>query len=64
MSPNELREKSVDDLKNELTALLHEQVNLRLQKGLSQKVRKPHLLKKGRRAIARVKTILAEKSGD
>jgi large subunit ribosomal protein L29 len=61
MNPNELREKSVDDLKNELIALLREQFNLRMQKGLGGSQR-PHLFKKVKSTIAQVKTILREKT--
>lgn len=61
MSPNELREKSANDLKNELKALLREQFNLRMQGGLG-KAPRPHLFKKVRRTIAQVKTILQEKT--
>lgn len=61
MNPNELREKSVGDLKAELNALLREQFNLRMQRGLG-KTPRPHLFKKVRRTIAQVKTILKEKT--
>ncbi len=61
MSPTELREKTIDDLKAELTALLREQFNLRMQRGLGRDP-KPHLFKKVRRTIAQVKTILKEKT--
>lgn len=60
MKAIELREKSVDELKKELLALLKEQFNLRMQKGMGQ-MPKPYLLKKVRTSIARVKTILTEK---
>lgn len=61
MNPKELREKSVDDLNSELTALLREQFSLRMQRGLG-KLPRPHLFKKVRRTIAQVKTILREKT--
>jgi large subunit ribosomal protein L29 len=61
MNPNDLREKSISDLKNELTALLREQFSLRMQRGLGKPPR-PHLFKKVRRSIAQVKTILKEKT--
>lgn len=54
---NELAQKSVDELKTELIELLKEQFNLRMQRGMGQ-TPKPHLFKKVRRNIARVKTIL------
>jgi large subunit ribosomal protein L29 len=57
---NELAQKSVDELKTELIELLKEQFNLRMQRGMGQ-TPKPHLFKKVRRNIARVKTILKQK---
>ncbi len=61
MNATELREKSIDDLKAELTELLREQFNLRMQRGLGRQP-KPHLFKKVRRTIAQVQTILKEKA--
>lgn len=61
MNTSELREKSVEDLKNELIALLKEQFSLRMQNGLGRAPRS-HLFKKVRRTIAQVKTILREKA--
>jgi len=61
MNPKELREKSVADLKKELTALLREQFNLRMSRDLGKSPR-PHLFEKVRRNIAQVKTILQEKA--
>ena len=58
-----LREKSVVELSQELTALLREQFNLRMQKGAGEPPR-AHLFKQVRRNIARVKTILAEKENE
>lgn len=60
MKASELRNKSTDDLKTELLALLREQFNLRMQRGAGQP-QKSHLFKKVKLAIARVKTILKEK---
>ena len=60
MKANELRNKSVDELKKELLALLKEQFNLRIQRGTGQKP-KAQLFQKVRLSIARVKTILTEK---
>jgi len=62
MKANELREKSVDDLNNQLVELLREQFNLSMQKGTGQ-LAKPHLISEVRRNIARVKTVLTEKAG-
>ena len=62
MKASEMREKNVDELNKELMALLEEQFKLRMQKGTGQLAR-PHQMKDVRRNIARVKTILNEKSG-
>jgi len=62
MNANELREKSVDELNNQLVDLLREQFNLSMQKGTGQ-LAKPHLISEVRRNIARVKTVLTEKAG-
>ena len=60
MKAIELRKKSVDELKNEILALLKEQFNLRIQKGTGQ-LPNANLLKAVRLNIARIKTILTEK---
>ena len=62
MKTNELKSKSVEELNNELLALLREQFNLRMQKGLGQTAQ-PHMHGRVRRQIARVKTILTQKEG-
>lgn len=62
MKIDELRKKSIQELETELTELHKEQFNLRMQSGMGQ-VPKPHLYKRVRRDIARVKTILT-KEGD
>ncbi len=62
MKASELRDKSVEDLNNQLIELLREQFNLSMQKGTGQ-LAKPHLIKEVRRNIARVKTVLTEKAG-
>jgi large subunit ribosomal protein L29 len=63
MKANELRNKSVVELRDEITALLREQVNLKIQRGLGTPP-KPHLFKQGRRKIATILTILREKAGE
>lgn len=63
MKAQELREKSVDELKQELLGLLKEQFNLRMQKTTGQ-LAQTHLLGKVRRDIARVKSVLNEKAGN
>ena len=62
MQASELREKSVEELNAELLNLLREQFNLRMQLSTGQ-LAQTHELKKVRRNIARVKTILNEKAG-
>lgn len=61
MKATDLRKKDIVELKNELQALLKEQFNLRMQKGMGQPP-KPHLFKKVRKNIARIKTVLDEKA--
>jgi large subunit ribosomal protein L29 len=61
MSANDLRQKSAAELKLELDGLLREQFNLRMQKGSGQ-LSRPDQVKKVRRSIARIKTVLNEKA--
>ncbi|MEH6822301.1 MAG: 50S ribosomal protein L29 [Motiliproteus sp.] len=63
MNTVELREKSVDELNQELLGLLKEQFNLRMQKSSGQ-LAQSHLVGNVRRDIARVKTVLNEKAGN
>jgi len=60
MNAGDLRQKSSDELKLELDGLLREQFNLRMQKGSGQ-LSRPDQVRKVRRDIARVKTVLTEK---
>ncbi len=62
MKANELRKKSADDLQKELTGLLEEQFKLRMQQGAGQ-LQRPSDVKRVRRDIARVKTVLNELQG-
>jgi large subunit ribosomal protein L29 len=62
MNVQEMRAKSSNELREELTGLLREQFNLRMQKGTGQ-LAHSHDLRRVRRDIARVKTILTEKEG-
>ncbi|MBZ2278977.1 50S ribosomal protein L29 [Buchnera aphidicola] len=55
-----LRKKNKQNLHIELLQLLREQFNLRMQ-SVSGKLKQPHLLRKVRRNIARVKTLLSFK---
>lgn len=61
MKASELRERSVEELKTELGSMLREQFNLRMQQGTGQ-LGRPDRVKKVRRDIARIKTLLNEKS--
>jgi len=66
MNANELRSKSQDELKQELKALLRAQFSLRMQLA-TQQTNKSHELRKTRRDIARVRTVmhdLARKAGN
>ncbi|BBN58751.1 50S ribosomal protein L29 [Hydrogenovibrio marinus] len=56
----ELKTKSVEELKEELLALLQEQFNLRMQHATGQ-LKNTAQLKTVRRSVARVKTIIREK---
>lgn len=62
MKASELRQKSPEELSKELTDALREQFNLRMQKGAGQSVR-PSDFGKVRKHIARIKTVMNEKSG-
>ena len=60
MKANDLRQKSEQELADELNGLLREQFNLRMQQGTGQ-LAKPDQMKKVRRNIARIKTVMNEK---
>jgi large subunit ribosomal protein L29 len=61
MDAQELRAKNDTELREHLTGLLHEQFNLRMQKGTGQMV-SAHDLRRVRRNIARIRTVMNEKS--
>ena len=63
MKASELRNKSEAELKSSLEELLKEQFNLRMQAGSGQ-LSRPSEVKAVRRDIARIKTIMNEKSGN
>lgn len=63
MKASELREKSVEELNNELLAQLKEQFKLRMQASTGQ-LGQTHLLSKTRKDIARIKTALRQKAGN
>ncbi|MBB2495240.1 50S ribosomal protein L29 [Aquipseudomonas campi] len=62
MKANELREKSVQQLNEQLLGLLRDQFNLRMQKATGQ-LGQSHLLSQVKRDIARVKTVLTQQAG-
>lgn len=59
----ELKQKSVEELKQEHLNLLEQQFKLRMKKASGQ-LSRTHELGRVRRNIARVKTILREKQGN
>ena len=61
MKANELREKSVQQLNEQLLGLLRDQFNLRMQKATGQL---GSLLSQVKRDIARVKTVLNQQAGN
>ena len=63
MNAQDLRQKNEAELNEELSGLLREQFNLRMQRGIGQ-LAKPHELRRVRREIARVRTVLNEKKGE
>ncbi len=60
MKISELRGRSDTDLRGEITGLLREAFNLRMQKGTGQ-VPRPHQFGRIRKDVARIKTVLAER---
>ena len=60
MNAAELRQKSDEELRDELLALRREQFNLRMQQGGGQAPR-PDQFSRVRKDIARVKTVINEK---
>jgi large subunit ribosomal protein L29 len=63
MDVNLMKTKTVVELRDELKRLLQEQFSLRMQKGMGQ-MTNAHELRRVRRDIARVKTIMTQKSGE
>ncbi|MEE4280121.1 MAG: 50S ribosomal protein L29 [Halieaceae bacterium] len=62
MKASELRDKSADELNEQLLKLREDQFKLRMQKATGQ-LGQTHLMKENQRDIARVKTVLHEKAG-
>ena len=63
MKANELREKSVDELKAALGDELKSQFKLRMQHATGQ-LNESHKVKETRRNIARIKTVISQKAGE
>ena len=59
MKASELREKSAEELGQQLNTLLEEQFRLRTRKATGQ-LTQTHLLQTNQRDIARIKTVLNE----
>jgi large subunit ribosomal protein L29 len=60
MASKDIKQKSADELKQDLLDLRKEQFNLRMQKGSGQ-LTQPHQLRRVRRDIARTKFVLGAK---
>ena len=63
MNAQELRDKTPDQLRDELVALKKEQFNLRFQSATNQ-LENPARMRQARRDAARVLTILNEKAAE
>ena len=63
MKASELRAKSNDELTQELNSLLRAQFNLRMQKA-TQQLNNTSQIRKVRRDIARVRTLLNQKKAE
>ncbi|MFT7243890.1 MAG: large subunit ribosomal protein L29 [Candidatus Azotimanducaceae bacterium] len=61
MKASEIREKSVDELKETTVSLAKDQFTHRMQQSTGQ-LNQTHVLKATKKDIARVKTVLNEKS--
>jgi large subunit ribosomal protein L29 len=60
MDAHDLRAKKAKELREELSGLLREKFNLRMQRGIGQ-LPTPHDLRRVRKDIARIRTVLNEK---
>jgi large subunit ribosomal protein L29 len=60
MDAHDLRAKKASELREELSGLLREKFNLRMQRGIGQ-LPTPHDLRRVRKDIARIRTVLNEK---
>lgn len=60
MKTLDIKKKSVSEIKKDLYSLYKERFKLRIEKSSGAEFKKGHLLKKNRKNIARVLTILRE----
>lgn len=63
MNLSNLQDKTLEELNNELNALLKEHFNLKFQCSMGQ-IKQTHLIRPARRNIARIKTAINSKKGD
>jgi len=63
MKASELREKSIDELNQSLSAELKQQFKLRMQLATGQ-LTETHLVKLARRNAAKIRTVLNQKAGE
>jgi len=63
MKASELREKSVDELNQQLLELRKDQLRMRLEAATGQ-LGETHKVRQTRRDVARLKTVLSEKAGE
>ncbi len=63
MKASELKEKTTEELREQLVALTKEQFGYRMQQSTGQ-LAQTHLLGQVKKDIARVKTVLSQKAGD
>ncbi|MFC2500973.1 MAG: 50S ribosomal protein L29 [Haemophilus parainfluenzae] len=61
MSLKDLREKNIDELREELLSLRQNQLKLKMQKANAQ-LEQPHQIRQVRRDIARIKILLREQN--
>ena len=62
MKASELREKSVEELQQDLLKLMKDRFNYRMQQSTGQ-LTQTHLLKEVAKDIARVQTVITQKTG-
>jgi len=60
MKASDLRSKTAEEITSTMVEIYREQFNLKMQKATGQ-LSKPDQIKKNRRTIARINTILTEK---